>query len=61
MKDTTVFTTQNVSDLKLTCERIISLLNENHDGQLMAIQLILLGDNVKSFVDNPIIKNSGIL
>ncbi len=55
------FTPENFDNLKATCEKIISLANEQCDGVLMASQLICLADNIKDFKQNPIVKNSGII
>lgn len=55
------FTAENFDNLKKVCEKIISISDENIDGDLMAIQLICLGDNIKDFIENPIVKNSGII
>ena len=55
------FNKENISDLKSTCEKVISLLEENVDGAFMTIQLMLLGDRIKDLQNNPIVKNSGIL
>lgn len=55
------FTSGNFNKLKQTCEKIISLSNENIDGALMISQLECLGENIKDFIKNPIVKNSGIL
>ncbi len=55
------FTKENFDNLKLICERIISISNENIDGNLMYAQLICLADNIKDFAENPIVKNSGII
>jgi hypothetical protein len=54
------FTTENIEKLSQTCKKIISILDENVDGSLMAVQLICLGDQIKEFKNNPIIENSGI-
>lgn len=54
------FTKENCDSLKKTCEKIISLLDENIDGSLMASQLQCLGEDIKEFKENPIVKNSGI-
>lgn len=55
------FTKENIENLKLVCEKIILLTNESVDGSLMHSQLMCLGDRIKDFGKNPIIKNSGIL
>jgi len=55
------FTKENFESLKQTCEKIIKLADENVDGKLMYTQLTFLGDNIKEFVKNPIVKNSGII
>jgi len=54
------FTKENFDNLKEVCEKIISLSNENIDGKLMFSQLTCLGNNIKDFKENPIVKNSGI-
>ena len=54
------FSKENIENLSQTCKKIISLLDENIDGDFMAIQLVCLGDQIKDFKENPIIKNSGI-
>jgi hypothetical protein len=54
------FTIENIENLKSTCQRIVILLDENVDGDFMMVQLICLGDRIKEFRNNPIIKNSGI-
>lgn len=55
------FTTENFNKLRKTCENIISLSDENIDGSLMMCQLELLGEKIKEFSNNPIIKNSGCI
>ena len=55
------FTKENFDKLKSTCQKIIELSDENIDGNLMYSQLEFLGENIKQFINNPIIKNSGIL
>lgn len=54
------FTIENIEKLSETCKKIESLLNEHVNGSFMAIQLICLGDQIKEFENNPIVKNSGI-
>jgi hypothetical protein len=54
------FSKQNIENLSQTCKKIVSLLDENVDGDFMAIQLICLGDQIKEFKNNPIVNNSGI-
>ena len=61
MENQETFTKKNFEDLQSTCEKIISLCKENVDGSLMASQLIFLGDNIADFVENPIVKTSGLL
>jgi len=56
-----VFTPENFDKLKLTCQQIVLLSNENINGDLMFAQLQLLGDKIKEFVDNPIVAKSGCL
>ena len=55
------FTKENFDKLKNTCQKIIALSDENIDGSLMYSQMVFLGENIKEFVENPIIKNSGIV
>lgn len=55
------FTVDNIDDLKRICTNINSILDEHCDGDLMLSQKIMLGENIKDFVDNPIVKNSGLL
>ena len=55
------FTKENFDSLKTTCDKMSSLSDENIDGKLMATQLMFLGDLIKEFKNNPIIKNSGII
>jgi hypothetical protein len=59
--ENTVFTPDNIYSLQLTCKRISMLADEHIDGQLMAAQLMMLADNIKDFINNPIVKQSGIL
>jgi hypothetical protein len=54
------FTPANFESLRKTCQSIESLCNENEQGDLMHSQLVMLGENIKAFVENPIVKNSGI-
>ena len=54
------FTVENIEKLSETCKKIESLLNEHVNGSFMAVQLMCLGDQIKAFKDNPIVKNSGI-
>jgi hypothetical protein len=61
IKNEPTFTKENFKRLISTCEKIIGISEENIDGNLMAIQFILLGENIKEFTENPIVKNSGIL
>ena len=56
-----VFTTENFENLKRICEKIIAISDENINGKLMMVQLIMLGHNIKEFAENTIVKNSGIL
>lgn len=55
------FTKENFEKLKSTCEKIIALSNENVDGVLMASQLMFLAEKIENFIDNPIVKTSGII
>jgi hypothetical protein len=52
---------EDFDDLKKICERIISISNENFGGALMASQYLMLGDNIKDFINNPIVASSGII
>ena len=60
MKDNNIFTKENFDNLKTTCQKTISLIDENIDGDLMASQLMFLAERIKEFKNNPIVKNSGI-
>ena len=55
------FEKADIDNLNTTCLKINLLLNEEVDGCLMMSQLMMLGENIKEFIDNPIVKNSGIL
>jgi hypothetical protein len=55
------FRVENIESLKNTCNKIILILNEHIDGNLMLSQLMCLGDSIKEFITNPIVKNSGII
>jgi len=61
MENQETFTKENFEKLQSTCEKIIALCKENVDGNLMFCQLTFLGDNIKEFASNPIVKNSGII
>ena len=61
MEKEKIFTKENFEDLKSTCRRIILLSDENIDGDLMMSQLLILGNLIKEFKENPIVKNSGII
>lgn len=52
---------ENLQNLKETCQKMISLIDENVDGSLMFSQLQMLGENIKDFVKNPIVEQSGIV
>jgi len=52
---------ENLQNLKQTCQKMISLIDENVDGSLMFSQLQMLGENIKDFVKNPIVEQSGIV
>lgn len=56
-----VFTTDNIDELKRACKNIQSLCDENVDGALMMSQKLMLGEGIKQFINNPIVKNSGLL
>jgi hypothetical protein len=55
------FTKENFDKLKNTCQKIITISDENIDGALMYSQLEFLGESIKEFIKNPIFKNSGII
>jgi hypothetical protein len=55
------FTKQNATHLAGTCQKIQSILDENVDGKLMHSQMVMLGRLLKQFVENPIVKTSGVL
>jgi hypothetical protein len=61
MKKDKTFTKENFENLEQVCNKIIALSKENVDGQLMMSQLIFLGENIKEFAKNPIVKNSGLI
>lgn len=52
---------ENLQSLKETCQKMISLIDENVDGALMFSQLQMLGENIRDFVKNPIVEQSGIV
>lgn len=58
---TKTFSVENFNNLKNVCQKIIALSNENVNGDLMNSQLIFLGENIKEFINNPIVKKSDIL
>jgi hypothetical protein len=55
------FSKENIDNLSNVCYKIANLLEQNVDGSLMMTQLMFLGENIKEFVENPIVKNSGVL
>jgi hypothetical protein len=55
------FSKKNIDNLSNVCYKIVSLLEQNIDGNLMMTQLMFLGEDIKEFVENPIVKNSGVL
>ena len=55
------FTKENFDNLKTSCNQIILLSDENIEGNLMYSQMIFLGEKIKTFINNPIVKNSGII
>lgn len=59
--DSKIFNTENFDNLKRICKNIVSLSDENIDGQLMASQLVMLGEAINQFSNNPIVKTSGCL
>lgn len=61
MENQETFTKENFENLQSACEKIISLCKENVDGNLMFCQTIFLGENIKDFMRNPIVKNSGLI
>ena len=56
-----IFNTDNFEKLMRTCNQIIAISSENVDGQLMASQLLMLGEKIKDFIENPIVDSSGII
>jgi hypothetical protein len=54
------FTKENCDKLTNTCLKIISLMKENGDGEFRISQLLILGEDVEEFFNNPIVTNSGI-
>ena len=62
MEDTKrAFTKENFDKLRDTCKKVIAISDENIDGSLMAVQMLCLADDIKEFIENPIVKDSGIL
>ncbi|MCK9446378.1 hypothetical protein M0Q50_05755 [bacterium] len=61
MDNNKTFNKNNMSELATTCKKINSLCQESVDGDLTYFQLTFLGDLIKDFRDNPIIKNSGLI
>lgn len=59
--DTTIFNKENMDNLKEVCSKIIKLTEESIDGQLMFSQAQCLGERINDFVNNPIVKKSGII
>ena len=56
-----IFNKDNCDDLQATCQKIVNLLDENENGELMVVQKMFLGDLITEFINNPIICKSGIL
>jgi hypothetical protein len=58
-----VFIKENFKELRINCEDIIYLCKEaeKDNGDLMFSQLRWFGELIEKFVENPIIKNSGII
>lgn len=54
------FTKENFDKLKETCANIIIVSEDNVNGDLMLSQLLFLGELIADFINNPIVKNSGI-
>lgn len=55
------FTKENCDELKSICEKIISLMDENIDGNLMFSQKMMLADRLTEFGNTPIVSASGII
>jgi len=54
------FNTENLNNLRKTCLNMVSIIDENTNGDLTYSQLMLLGKNIRDFIENPIIENSGL-
>jgi len=52
---------EELPKLKQTCNKIVWLIEESVDGALMHSQQVFLADLVKEFVNNPVVKYSGVL
>lgn len=52
---------EELSKLKQTCNKINSLIDESCNGDLMYSQQVFLADLIKEFVNNPVVKYSGVL
>lgn len=59
--ETKTFTKENFEGLIWICKNIISTSEENDNGDLSYSELSFLGESIKSFIKNPIVKNSGCI
>jgi len=57
----TIFNLHTLAELKETATKITNLCNEQVQGELMLSQKLFLAALIQEFIDNPIVKNSGIL
>ena len=53
------FSKENFENLKNTCSKIISQCEDPQLG--IGMWYDFLGNNIKNFIENPIVKNSGII
>ena len=56
-----MFNQENLTDLQSTCTKIANVCSEQVDGFLMYSQMICLGELIKDFINNPIVKSSGVI
>lgn len=56
-----MFNTTNIEALALACKKTDALLSQHCDGALMLSQMQFLSELIKEYINNPIVKSSGIL
>jgi hypothetical protein len=54
------FDKENVSKLKDTCVRIVAILDQSPEGDISHMALLSLAENIRDFLDNRIVSNSGV-